>query len=191
MRKTLSVLLTLSIVVGCVHLSGCVTTGSSTKTISSGSTTNKGAINQKRQSEQARSLRGLGVVENVEVNENSQEIKLSMRILFDSDEDELKSSEKKKLDKLAREFAKYPENIVVIEGHTDSDGAKEHNRILSEKRAKAIKSYLESKKLGIASLKAVGYGESQPIAPENTPEGKAKNRRVEIKISTDPNRIPQ
>ncbi|OQW94006.1 MAG: hypothetical protein BWK79_08140 [Beggiatoa sp. IS2] len=184
MKKTLPILLTLSIVAGFLHLSGCATT-----TNSNPESASKKAFSKKRIGDQARSLRGIGVTEHVEVNEDTQEIKFSMKILFDKDEAELKSTEKKKLDKLAGEFAKYPENIVVIEGHTDSDGPAEHNRILSEKRAKAIRSYLESKKLGITSLKAIGYGESRPIASENTPEGKAKNRRVEIKISADPSRV--
>jgi outer membrane protein OmpA-like peptidoglycan-associated protein len=88
-------------------------------------------------------------------------------------------------------FSRYPENIIVIEGHTDSDGSDAYNQTLSERRAAAIELYLRRKNLNIASLSSVGYGESRPIAPNTTAEGKALNRRVEIKISVDPNRVPQ
>ena len=70
-----------------------------------------------------------------------------------------------------------------IEGHTDSDGEESFNQRLSEDRAAAVKSMLT--KLGVASsrLESKGWGESTPVSNNNTPEGKANNRRVEfIKI---------
>jgi outer membrane protein OmpA-like peptidoglycan-associated protein len=79
---------------------------------------------------------------------------------------------------------------VVIEGHTDSDGSGEYNQKLSEKRAKAVENYLRGKQINIASISSVGYGESRPIASNATPQGKASNRRVELKISVDQSRVP-
>ena len=114
-----------------------------------------------------------------------------MEILFDVDSSAVKPSESMKLDDLASVFSKYPENKVIIEGHTDSDGSDQYNQQLSEQRAGAIAAYLRAKNLNLASLTSVGYGESMPVASNSTAEGKAKNRRVEINISVDPSRVPQ
>src|SRR5690606_35723062 len=72
---------------------------------------------------------------------------------------------------------------VSIEGHTDSDGEDAYNKTLSDQRAKAVMKYLVDKKVAADRLSAVGYGESKPIASNDTDEGKAKNRRVEFHIT--------
>jgi len=69
---------------------------------------------------------------------------------------------------------------VLLEGHTDSIGAEAYNQGLSERRAKAVMQYLIKGGVDSARLSTVGYGESRPIAPNNTKEGRAKNRRVEL-----------
>jgi len=74
-----------------------------------------------------------------------------------------------------------PDAKVEIGGYTDSIGAEEYNRDLSERRAKAVMEYLVSKGVSPENLTAVGYGEAFPIAPNQTREGRAKNRRVELK----------
>ena len=71
---------------------------------------------------------------------------------------------------------------VEIAGHTDSDGADSFNQSLSEGRAQSAVTYLNNKGISTERLVAKGYGESQPLAPNDSPEGKAKNRRVELKI---------
>lgn len=71
---------------------------------------------------------------------------------------------------------------LVIEGHTDSQGDDELNMKLSEKRANAVKNYLVSKGIDPARLTAIGYGETRPIADNATEEGRAQNRRVELKV---------
>ena len=71
---------------------------------------------------------------------------------------------------------------VEVGGHTDSIGTISYNQALSERRAKAVKMCLISKGSSRDQLKAVGYGESCPIAPNDTKEGRAKNRRVELKV---------
>jgi outer membrane protein OmpA-like peptidoglycan-associated protein len=75
----------------------------------------------------------------------------------------------------------YPEAKVVIEGHTDSMGDEGHNKTLSQKRADAIQQYLISK-IDPSTVKAVGYGEERPIATNESAEGRALNRRVEVVI---------
>ena len=77
----------------------------------------------------------------------------------------------------------YPDIKVSIEGHTDNTGKPDKNQTLSEKRAAAVKAYLVSKKVAGDRLTVVGHGQDQPIADNATKEGKAKNRRVEFKVS--------
>jgi len=150
-----------------------------------------GAIIGKRMDQQAQELGQVEGVDEVSYDQNTQKIEAKMEILFDVDSSAVKPSESMKLDELATVFSKYPENIVIIEGHTDSDGSDQYNQKLSEQRAAAIAAYLRGKNLDLSSLTSVGYGESMPVASNSTPEGKAKNRRVEINISVDPNRVPQ
>ena len=145
----------------------------------------------RRMDQQAQELEQVPGVEDVTYDKQSQRIDTEMKIHFDVDRATIKPSEAVKLDELATVFAKYPENIVVLEGHTDSDGTDTYNQELSEQRARAIEMYLRQKSLDIASLSSVGYGESRPIVPNTSSANKEKNRRVEIKITVDPNRVPQ
>lgn len=69
---------------------------------------------------------------------------------------------------------------LVITGYTDSTGPEEYNQGLSERRADAAKEYLVSKGVAADRLKAIGYGETRPIAPNDTTEGRAQNRRIEL-----------
>jgi OOP family OmpA-OmpF porin len=70
---------------------------------------------------------------------------------------------------------------VEIGGHTDSTHTNAHNQALSEKRARAVAAYLVSKGVKPGQLTTKGYGEDSPIADNATPQGRAKNRRVEMK----------
>jgi outer membrane protein OmpA-like peptidoglycan-associated protein len=150
-----------------------------------------GAYIGSRMDKQAEELKEVPGIKDVSYDEGSKKIDANMEVLFDFDKADIKPTEQIKLDQLAEVFTSYPENVVLIEGHTDSDGTDEYNQKLSERRAAAIENYMRSKQLDIANLSSVGYGESQPIAPNDTKENKAKNRRVEIKISADENRARQ
>ena len=75
-----------------------------------------------------------------------------------------------------------PDMKVEVAGHTDSTGSDAYNQKLSERRAQAVVDYLISKGVDPNRLKAVGYGESKPIASNETEAGRAKNRRVELQI---------
>jgi len=77
----------------------------------------------------------------------------------------------------------YPDLNVVIEGHTDSVGSNAYNQKLSQARAEAVKKYMVEEN-GIAANRITpkGFGEEQPIAPNTTAEGRAKNRRVEAAV---------
>lgn len=150
-----------------------------------------GALIGQRMDAQAKELQQVKGVENVKYDQQQQTINAELKVLFDIDQSHLKPTETVKLDNLASVFMKYPENIIMIEGHTDSTGSESHNLQLSQRRAASVESYLRSRNLGIASLNSAGYGSARPVASNATAAGREQNRRVEIKISVDPNRVPQ
>ena len=76
----------------------------------------------------------------------------------------------------------YPGSSLTIEGHTDSTGASDYNQYLSERRAQAVRDFFASKGIPSASMTTVGYGETMPRVSNTTPEGRAVNRRVDIRI---------
>ncbi len=79
-------------------------------------------------------------------------------------------------------FEKYPDKKLLITGHTDSDGSDALNQQLSESRAKQTKSFLLKEGFKASQLSTEGKGEKEPIAPNDTPDGKAKNRRSTIRL---------
>jgi len=86
------------------------------------------------------------------------------------------------LDALAAVMLKNPGLNIEIQGYTDSIGSEAYNKELSQRRADTVKAYLVSKGIDAARIKSMGYGESRAVAPNDTPEGRALNRRVIIKI---------
>jgi outer membrane protein OmpA-like peptidoglycan-associated protein/Tol biopolymer transport system component len=103
-------------------------------------------------------------------------------IFFDSGKFELKDKSKAELTKLIKFLELNPTTKVEIGGHTDNVGSDAANQLLSENRAKAVYNYLISNKVAPIRLSYKGYGETQPIAENETPEGRAENRRTEFKI---------
>ena len=124
------------------------------------------------------------VMKDLEAMETEEEIKiqLSSEILFEFDSYELSSNAEPVLRKVVEVLLEYPENSVVIEGHTDSEGTDAYNQTLSENRANSVKTWLVSAGIDGARLQAIGHGESKPVASNETDEGRGKNRRVEITI---------
>ncbi len=86
------------------------------------------------------------------------------------------------LNEVARTLGSYNQTYIDVLGHTDSDGSDAYNQTLSERRAGAVADYLASRGVARARMGIRGYGESAPIASNLTAEGKAQNRRVEIKV---------
>jgi OOP family OmpA-OmpF porin len=102
-------------------------------------------------------------------------------ILFDSGSDRIKAESYKTLADIGQLLTGAPDLRLSIEGHTDSEGADDYNLKLSESRAKSVKSYLvDTYKIDGARLETRGLGETKPIDTNDTPEGKATNRRVEL-----------
>jgi outer membrane protein OmpA-like peptidoglycan-associated protein len=72
---------------------------------------------------------------------------------------------------------------IVVEGHTDSIGAEQYNQALSIRRATAVRDYLEKKGIEAGRMAIEGYGEANPVASNDTAEGRAQNRRVELRVT--------
>lgn len=103
-------------------------------------------------------------------------------IHFSSGSSRLKAVSSSVLDAVAATLLRYPDMKVEVAGHTDSQGAKAFNQRLSVNRAKAVRQYLLKKGVPSKNLSAKGYGDSQAVEENNTPEGRAANRRVELRI---------
>lgn len=86
------------------------------------------------------------------------------------------------LQRVATVIRQYPETNIQIAGHTDSTGSEDYNRRLSEQRAESVKTALIGMGVNPSRLTTLGYGESRPIASNNTEGGRQQNRRVEVRI---------
>jgi outer membrane protein OmpA-like peptidoglycan-associated protein len=117
--------------------------------------------------------------------------KLKSDLLFDTDSSSLKNSTLANIDQIAQVLKKYPENNITVVGHTDADGSAKHNQVLSQARAASVAGKLASDGVPSAHLISKGEGETQPVADNKSPAGKARNRRVELVITVDPNRVPK
>lgn len=117
-----------------------------------------------------------------EVNEGVK-VTFDSNILFELNSSYLTPTAHEKLTELVEALKKHSYSAIRIEGHTDNTGTDEYNQWLSERRAESVKKYMES--LGIIAdrMFTTGYGESTPIASNDTPQGQAANRRVEVIIS--------
>ncbi len=100
---------------------------------------------------------------------------------FDTDKDILRPDAAAILDDAAATLKRYPGLMVEIAGHTDSAGSDAHNLDLSQRRAKAVLDYFIAKAVAAERLSAKGYGETQPIADNDSVDGRLKNRRVELR----------
>lgn len=104
---------------------------------------------------------------------------------FDFNSALLTEVSKANLDKLSEVMTQYPDTNINVYGHTDSKGADAYNLTLSEKRANSVIDYMVSKGVARTRLNAMGMGETNPIATNDTDEGRAKNRRVEFAITAN------
>jgi outer membrane protein OmpA-like peptidoglycan-associated protein len=123
-------------------------------------------------------------IEGAKVERVGEGIKItfSSGILFDVDKSDLKGQYKSELADLSRILNKYEDTNILLVGHTDSTGAEEYNLALSKRRADSVASYLVTQNVNSARFSSEGYGESQPVASNDTAAGRAQNRRVEVAI---------
>lgn len=117
----------------------------------------------------------------VEVNALGCPESLVLRdVNFEFDSAQLTGPAQQVLNGVAERLVSNPDVRVSIEGHTDSQGSAEYNQRLSQERAQSVANYLASRGVSSSNMRAVGYGEEQPIASNDTDEGRAQNRRVEL-----------
>jgi outer membrane protein OmpA-like peptidoglycan-associated protein len=103
-------------------------------------------------------------------------------ILFDTDEATLRPAAKQNIQELAEVLERYDDTDVVIVGHTDSTGPADYNRDLSKRRAESVAAYAARLGLEDDRVRIAGDGETAPVAPNSTVEGRQQNRRVEVAI---------
>lgn len=111
-----------------------------------------------------------------------KKILASEKINFQYNKADVKASSYKLLDRLVEITKKCPKDAILIAGHTDSVGSGSYNLKLSKNRANSVKKYLISHGINKDRVRAIGYGESKPIADNNTTDGQAKNRRIEFNV---------
>jgi outer membrane protein OmpA-like peptidoglycan-associated protein len=123
-------------------------------------------------------------LEGAEVQRIGEGIKITFDsgILFDIDKSDLRPVSQTNLAELAKILNKYPDTNILIEGHTDNTGSDDHNITLSKDRAQAVSFYMATLEVKSARFSTAGYGETQPIVMNDTPEGRQKNRRVDIAV---------
>ena len=103
-------------------------------------------------------------------------------ILFDVGRSTLKAGSQASIERIAAVLTQYPQHQIVVEGHTDATGSDELNLRLSRDRATSVRSALVAGGVDASKISAEGYGESRPVASNDTAEGRQQNRRVEIVI---------
>ncbi|EKO3672277.1 OmpA family protein [Vibrio metschnikovii] len=158
------------------------TTGSNTVTLGVSYKFNKPEYSKKSLVNQQENIEQ-NIIPEVEPIKNIFESKVS-GTLFEIDSAELKPEALYILDDIMSIMTKYPQAKIIIIGHTDSTGSEDYNKILSEKRAQSVAQALMRKGLDPRRYFAEGLGMSQPIASNDTPEGRLLNRRVEVVISS-------
>jgi outer membrane protein OmpA-like peptidoglycan-associated protein len=133
---------------------------------------------------QERDLRARTAGTDVQVTRQGDNLVLNMpsNVTFAYDSATVQPQFQATLDQVAQVLSQYNETYIDVYGHTDSTGSDAYNQQLSERRASSVASYLETRGVQAARVGTKGFGETQPIAPNDTEEGRAANRRVEIRI---------
>ena len=119
---------------------------------------------------------------NVEIEGDSVVVSFAGEVMFDSGSRNLAPGALARLDSVAATINRYPDSDVIVKGHTDSQGPEDANMRLSEDRAQMVKNQLVAKGVDPHRVTTLGFGESQPLVTNATPEGRAQNRRVEIEL---------
>ncbi|KQR82180.1 OmpA family protein [Sphingomonas sp. Leaf343] len=133
---------------------------------------------------QERDLRARTAGTDVQVIRRGDDLVLNIPsgITFAYDSADVQPQFKRTLDQVASTLAEYNQTYIDVYGHTDSTGSDAYNQTLSERRALSVANYLAAQGVQQARIGTRGYGETQPIAPNDTDAGRAENRRVEVKI---------
>ena len=139
-----------------------------------------GVYQDRQEAELRRRTAGTGI----EVTRDGDVIKLNLPdgVTFDFNRADLKPQFYPALDQVASTMAEYNQTVVEVSGHTDSVGSDDYNQRLSEQRANSVSNYLVGKGLMRQRFEVVGMGERYPVADNTSDDGRARNRRVEIRV---------
>src|SRR5204863_4542606 len=122
------------------------------------------------------------VAENTKRTQDGILVDLKSKLLFTSDSSVLKPDAVEQIAKLGEILAKYPQDRIRVQGHTDSTGSAAHNEELSLRRAKAVREVLQGRGVKPEQMLVEGMGPVRPVATNATASGRAQNRRVELHI---------
>ena len=144
-----------------------------------------GAVIGRKMDKQAEEMKK--VLGDAEVRREGEGIVINFKekVLFAYDRSDLGSNAQGNLTKLVNVLNKYPDTDIQVIGHTDANGSDDYNQKLSERRANAVINFLSANKINTSRLAAKGMGETDPVAGNDTEEGKAQNRRVEFVITAN------
>jgi outer membrane protein OmpA-like peptidoglycan-associated protein len=145
-----------------------------------------GGVIGNKMDKQAREIdTALPGAEVVRVGEGIKLVLNENAVRFNTDKSTLTVTAKANLDKLVAVFTEYPDTNITIYGYTDITGTAEHNLKLSEERATSVRNYLSGKGIASTRFNVIGLGIADPIATNDTPEGRSQNRRVEFAITAN------
>jgi outer membrane protein OmpA-like peptidoglycan-associated protein len=144
-----------------------------------------GAVIGKKMDKQAEEMKK--VLGDAEVRREGEGIIINFKekVLFAYDRSDLGASAQANMDKLVNVLNKYPDTNIEVIGHTDAKGSDAYNQGLSERRANAVITYLRTHNITSSRLSAKGMGESDPVATNDSEEGRSQNRRVEFVITAN------
>jgi outer membrane protein OmpA-like peptidoglycan-associated protein len=144
-----------------------------------------GAIIGRKMDKQAEEMKE--VLGDAEVRREGEGIVILFKekVLFGFDRSDLNTSAETNLNKLVNVLQKYPDTNIEIIGHTDNKGTNDYNQTLSQRRASSVASYLRAQRVSSSRLTTKGMGESDPIATNDTEDGRSQNRRVEFVITAN------
>lgn len=144
-----------------------------------------GAVGRYMEQQEAALQQAVAGVEGASVQRSANTIALTFKsdVLFDVNSATLKPGAYDEINRVSNVLNQYPQTNLLIAGHTDSTGSESYNQQLSERRAEAVKNALVGNGVSPMRMRTIGYGESRPIADNNTDFGRQLNRRVEITIT--------
>lgn len=169
---------------GVGYLLGSVIGGKTARIVGAGIGGVAGGVVGYQMDKQIKELKEQTAGSGIDVTQEGDGILLNLPdVTFAVDSTAISPSFQSALDKVAQSMVQYPNSLIDVYGHTDSTGSDAYNMDLSKRRADSVARYLASRGVSMARIQTQGMGENYPVADNGTPEGRALNRRVEIKIT--------
>jgi Outer membrane protein and related peptidoglycan-associated (lipo)proteins len=169
---------------GLGYLLGSVIGGKTARIVGAGIGGVAGGVVGYQMDKQIKELKEQTAGSGIDVSQEGDGILVNLPdVTFAVDSTMISPSFQASLDKVAQSMIQYPNSLVDVYGHTDSTGSASYNLDLSKRRADAVARYLISRGVSSARIQTQGMGKDYPVADNATPEGRALNRRVEIKIT--------